>query len=122
MFNRYTSSILLACVLSVSANAGACTVNQSAPGVVTLSVGSSGCLSKTDDLAKMAAALKTAIASMPSGSRSSSSGGSRGRGNLVSRTTSQQKLYNIADMVDQGRYLSGKPHVDGYYSYPGAKR
>jgi hypothetical protein len=118
MFNRCTSSILLAVALGLSANASACNIKQSAPGVITLTVGNSGCLSKADEMAKMAAALKTAIAAMPSASASSS----RGRGNLISRTPAQQKLYNIADMADQGRYLSGKPHFDGYYSYPGAKR
>lgn len=116
MSNRYTLSLLLACALSASANAGACSVKQTAPNVVTLTVGSSGCLRKAEDMAKMAAGLKGAIAAMPTGST-----GSAGRGNVVSRTSAQQKLYNIADMVAQGRYLSGKPHSEGY-SYPGTKR
>jgi hypothetical protein len=120
MFNRCIPSILLACVLSVSANAGACNVKQSAAGVVTLSVGSSGCLSKTGDVAKMAAALKATIAAMPT--ETTGSGRNRGLASVVSRTPAQQKLYNIADMVDQGRYLSGKPHFDTYFGYSRSKR
>lgn len=118
MLNRCILSILLACALSVSADAGACNLKQSRPGVVTLTVGSSGCLSKAADVAKMAAALKSAIATMPAGT----AGDSRGQGSSVKRTPAQQKLYNIADMVDQGRYLSGKPRFDRYYGYSNAKR
>lgn len=119
MFVRSITGAAIAAALLLGGPAQACNVKQATPGVVTLSVGSSGCGSSAAQVAKMAQSLKAAIAAMPP----AESSGARGSGsNLVQRSSAGNKLYKISDMKDQARFLSGQPKGSGYYNYPGGRR
>lgn len=118
MFVRSISGAAIAAALLLGTSAQACNVKQAAPGVINLSVGSAGCGSNAAQVAKMAQSLKAAIAAMPP----AESGNRRGGANLVQRSSAGNKLYKIADMRDQARFLSGQPKGSGYYNYPGGKR
>jgi hypothetical protein len=114
MFVRSISSILLALSVGVCVDAQACNLKQSAPGVITLSVSSGGCTANATDVARMASALKSAIAAMPSGVSNTA----RDRGDTSSRLSREQKLRNLDDMAHQQRFLSGLSPRNGYYAYP----
>lgn len=103
MLARLVLSISL--VLPIAAHA-ACSVSQSDTNTLTVTFGSKDCPRTPEAKAAFARNLKSAVIAMNSESASG-----RKRGQM--RTSSQQKLYNLADLQHQSDYLSGQARYFG---------
>jgi hypothetical protein len=96
MLARLLLSTIL--VLPLAAHAD-CSLSQSDRSTLTITVGSKNCLRTAEAKAAFARNLKMAVSAMNDATDA------RANGEL--RTSSQQKLYNIADLQHQSTYLAG---------------
>jgi hypothetical protein len=96
MLARLLLSTIL--VLPLAAHA-ACSLSQPDRNTLTVTVGSKNCLRSAEAKAAFARNLKMAVSAMNAATDT--------RANGDTRTSAQQKLYNIADLQNQATYLAG---------------